>query len=76
MTKVDVSPQIRNKKENAIDKNNFYTDPRVIDCCRKLRALGVNTVIPIMNYVGNTNLNDKIDYVALTILQKAIDLAQ
>ena len=72
VTKVDT---LRGPDEGKIDGNNFYTDTRVIDCCNKLRKIGVNTVIPIMNYCGNRDRHYKIDYVALEILQKAIELA-
>ena len=74
VTKVD---RLRGKGEKAIDESNFYTDKRVVDCCLRLkRKYGVNTVIPIMNYSGNTGLHHKTNYVALEILKQAIDKAR
>jgi len=73
VTKVD---RLSEKGEESINADNFYTDPRVVDCCNQLRSLGINYILPIINYTHQAPQNSKINYVALHALDEAIRLAR
>ena len=73
VTKVD---RLAEDGEESINPDNFYTDPRVVDCCNQLRSLGVNYILPIINYTHQQPQNYKINYVALHALDEALRLAR
>jgi len=73
VTKVD---RLFAEDERPINQDNFYTDARVVNCCNKLKSLGVQYIVPMINYKPERQSNHKIDYVALHILVKALQRAR
>ena len=61
--------------ESSIKKEGFYTDPRVIEKCRKIKDTFDGHVFPMINYRHDNQLEPSVDLVTLTALKTLTNLS-